>query len=101
MKNSSYSEFKLLISELTLVEFWEQSCIPCQHAEKYLEILQHAYQGKCNIIKINILEEAHLIEIFSITKLPTFILFRNSVEIERVLGFKNKDLVEKMIRSHL
>ncbi|MDD5650019.1 MAG: thioredoxin family protein [Candidatus Nanoarchaeia archaeon] len=101
MKSSSFQEFRTIIASLTLVEFWDTSCAPCIQAEPYLEILQKAYQGRCNIVKINILEEVHLIEIYHVTKLPTFVLFRNCAEIDRVEGFRNKDLVEKIIRSHL
>jgi thioredoxin 1 len=101
MKSLNNKEFQAIIASLTLVEFWSESCEPCIKAEPYLEVLSKAYHGRCNIAKINILEEAHLIEIYHITNLPTFILFENNVEIDRVLGFKNKDLVEKMIRSHL
>lgn len=101
MKNLKFDEFKVNTISLTLVEFWSCSCYACFLAQYHLEQLEKAYCNRCDISKINVTEEAKIIDTYSIKILPTFILFKDSIELERVEGFRNKDIIEKMIRLHL
>jgi thioredoxin 1 len=83
-----------------LLEFWSSSCSSCVEAEKFLLKLEQIYNKKCSFIKISIDQATQLIDQYSISKLPTFILFNNSVEQVRIVGFKNKEKeIEKTIRN--
>jgi thioredoxin-like negative regulator of GroEL len=99
MKNLSFNEIGTLTS-LTLVEFWSTSCHACVLAEPFLLTLEEAYKGRCAIAKLNVFEEAQVIDIYNIKILPTFLLFNDMGCIDKVEGFK-KDFIEKAIRSHL
>jgi thioredoxin-like negative regulator of GroEL len=84
-----------------LIEFWSPLCTVCIKAESFLNKLEQAYKGKIILAKINIDNSAQLNELYSINKLPTFILFKNSVELVRVTGFKNEIELEKAIRQYV
>jgi thioredoxin 1 len=101
MKNLSYEEFKIVVSSKTpvLIEFWSPACFACDKAESYLLKLENAYKNKINIAKININDFVDLIEMYSVSKLPTFILFKETKELMRVVGFGNGDLLEREIRK--
>ena len=92
--------FKQKINEFALIEFWSSACSVCDKAEIYLDKLLKAYSDKIFIAKVNLDKTTQLIETYSITKLPTFILFRNSLEIARIQGFRNEQDIEKMMRQH-
>lgn len=101
MKNLTFDNFKVDTCPLTLVEFWDKNCYACFLAQEYLEDLEKAYKERCVIAKINILEEAQVIEIYSIKLLPTFILFKEGIVLGKIEGFRKKDNIEKLIRSHI
>jgi thioredoxin-like negative regulator of GroEL len=92
--------FNRQIKEFALIEFWSSACSVCDKAEVYLDKLVKAYGSKIFIAKTNLDKTAQFIETYSISKLPTFILFRNSLEIARIQGFRNEQDIEKMIRQH-
>lgn len=100
MKNLNFNEIGTLVG-VTLVEFWSTSCHACVLAEPFLLALEEAYKGRCAIAKINVFEETQVIDIYSIKILPTFILFKDANCLEKIEGFRNKDFIEKAIRSHL
>lgn len=103
MKNLSFKSFEEVIKSNTptLIEFWSPTCFSCIDAEKFLLKLEQAYENRCNLAKVNI-EQGRLITTHNLTKLPTFILFKNSVELARVTGYKNKENdIERIIRLNL
>jgi thioredoxin 1 len=82
-----------------LVEFWSPVCNVCEKAEKYLEKLEQAYKDKIIVVKVNVNDDLQLLELYNIRRIPTFVLFRNSLELARVVGFKSDDEIEKTIRN--
>lgn len=101
MESYSYEVFSNEINkDLTLIEFWHETCSACVLSESFLAELKEAYKAKCSVGKINISEENNLIKTYNISKLPTFILFKNSVVLDRIDGYK-KNEIEKMIRNHI
>jgi thioredoxin-like negative regulator of GroEL len=103
MKDLSLEEFEETIksSTSTLIEFWSPACFACIDAETFLLKLEQAYKNRCNLAKVNV-EQSDLIATYNLIKLPTFILFKNSVELARVTGYKNKENdIERIIRLNL
>ena len=101
MKNLSFEEFKVAIDSVlpVLIEFWSPACFACDKAEPYLIKLENAYKSKFTVAKTNINDAVQLVDMFSISKLPTFILFKETKELMRVVGFGNGDLLEREIRN--
>jgi thioredoxin-like negative regulator of GroEL len=102
MKKLTFDELQTSIKSFipTLVEFWSPVCNVCEKAEKYLEELEYAYQNKIHVSKINVNDELQLLELYSIRRIPTFVLFKNSIELARTVGFKDGNDLEKVIRTH-
>lgn len=102
----SIQEFNEHIStkELALVEFWAPSCHACGIAEEFLEKLQPFYKT-CNMAKFNVenpRETIYIVDKYSINVLPTIILFRDSLELTRIIGFSKKEhVIEKVIRLNI
>lgn len=103
MKNLTLEEFNSSIKSFvpTFIEFWSPLCTVCMKAEGFLNKLEQAYKDKIVLAKINIDDSVQLNEIYSINKLPTFILFKNSIELVRVTGFKNEIELERAIRQYV
>jgi thioredoxin 1 len=105
VKSLTLEEFNLAIKSFVpiLIEFWSQLCTACENAEQYLEKLELVYRGKMIVARVDInnLSLNQLNDVYSINKLPTFILFKNSIELVRVTGFRNEIELEKAIRQYL
>jgi thioredoxin 1 len=84
-----------------LIEFWDPSCTNCSKAEGYMIKLEQAYKGKLQVSKMNISEALVLIDLYSVSRVPTFVLFRSGREITRHVGFRDEMSLEKSIRKFL
>jgi len=100
MKNLTAIELKDFISSLSLIEFFSEECYACFLAESFLVELEKAYENKCKIAKLNVIEHKQIISVYNINKLPTFVLFNNFKELNRGVGFRKSD-IEKMIRFYI
>jgi len=103
MKELTLEEFYTAINSpiLVLIEFWSRQCIYCEKAEEYLIELEQAYKVRIIIAKVNVEMIFQLASMYSISRLPTFILFKNSIEVTRIIGYKNKNDIERLIRLYI
>lgn len=83
-----------------LIKFGKSDqCSACRNADKFLAVLERAYSNKIVFADIEVnLENAQL---FQITKIPVFILYKNKQEKMRVVGFSNQIEFEKQLRIAL
>ncbi len=69
-----------------VVDFWAPWCGPCRAVAPILEDLANEYDGKVQIVKVNVDEEPMLSGQYGVQAIPTMIVFKNGKEIERVIG---------------
>ena len=82
-----------------LVDFYTASCIPCKMVSPIVEQLSIEYDGKIKIVKIEASENVNTSTRFNVTGVPTFILFKNGEELNRMVGMKNKSELEGFIAN--
>ncbi|MCD5407197.1 MAG: thioredoxin [Desulfotomaculum sp.] len=97
-------EFNEKISESNLpilVDFWAEWCGPCKMIAPELEKLADELAGKVRVAKMNVDENRGTPGQFQVMSIPTMILFKGGKEVERVIGFRKKDELVKMIEKYL
>ncbi len=86
---------------LTLVDFWAEWCGPCKMIAPEVEKLADEMAGKAKIAKLNVDENRSIAGEYQVMSIPTMILFKEGKEIERVIGFRKKDELKKLVEKHL
>jgi thioredoxin len=82
----SFDEFISSHPKPILADFWAEWCGPCKMMGPVLDGLAKEWKDKVTIIKVNSETKPHLAQRFGISSIPTLILFKNGVEVHRVLG---------------
>jgi thioredoxin 1 len=86
---------------VVLVDFWAQWCQPCLMQAPVLEEVAKKVNSKAVIGKVNVEHSISLANRFSVQSIPTLILFKNGVEIKRLVGVHSKDVLIKIINSEM
>ncbi len=81
---------------LKLVEFFADWCGFCTRQEPILEEMDKVWIGR-----VNTDENRELAQKFSISSLPSFILFKDGNEVERFQGLHSKFDLMNIITKHL
>ena len=85
--NSDSFEKEVIQSEVpVLVDFWGPSCAPCLALMPHVEGLAEKYGAKLKISKIDASKNRRLCLNLKVFGLPTFLLYKNGKEVERLTG---------------
>lgn len=76
----------------TIAEFGSSTCIPCKQMKPILEKLAAEYEGKLNVVIVEVYDQRELTQQYGIMAIPTQIVFDSSgKEITRHVGFWAKE----------
>jgi len=85
-----------------LVDFWASWCVPSQMMMPVLDRLSEEYEDKkVKIRKLNIDQNPGIRDKYKILGCPTFILFKDGVELTRKVGAQSDKQLREIINSVL
>ncbi|MDR2644601.1 MAG: thioredoxin [Endomicrobium sp.] len=100
--NETNFEKEVLSSDKpVLIDFWAPWCGPCKMLSPIIEEIASQYNGKAKVFKVNTDENMSLSTKFQITSVPCLILFKNGEVLNKIVGFRSKGDIEKLINSAL
>lgn len=83
------------------LDFWAPWCNPCKGMNPIVDELESEYQDQIKFIKVNIDKNTELADKLEVMKIPTFLLFKDGEQVDKMVGeAPKKDLIEK-IEKHL
>ncbi len=74
-----------------LVDFWAPWCQPCLAMEPAIKELATEFDGKVDIVKLNVDENPETSQAFDVMSIPTSMIFKNGKSVERIIGLSAKD----------
>jgi thioredoxin 1 len=95
-------ETEVLRSPLpVLLDFWAEWCGPCRMIAPFLEELAGEYAGRIKIGTVNVDEETSLAGQHGIVSIPTLVLYKDGVEVEKKPGAAPKHEIEAFFHDAL
>jgi len=86
-------------NKVVLVDFWATWCAPCRMMAPVLNDVAAELSGSSHVGKVNIEQFQSLAQKFKVRSIPTLILFKNGIEINRFVGIKSKDFLIQQIKK--
>ena len=97
-------EFNYLVQHtegIAVVDFFATWCGPCKMLAPVFQEVGNELEGKANFYKIDIDASLDIARQFSVSTVPTVIIFRNGEPIERLVGFMPKENLLSKIREYI
>ncbi len=85
--------------KLVIVDFFAEWCGPCQMLSPILFEIEKEYSEKLEIYKVNVDESQECAMRYGITAMPTLLFFKNGEEVERQVGYLEREELEKIVQE--
>ncbi len=100
--NDSTFESEVVNSSIpVLVDFWATWCGPCRKLGPVVDEISEAYDGKVKFVKVNVEQSIETAKKYSISGLPSLLVFKNGEAVERMAGLMPKSTIISNIEKHL
>ena len=99
--DTSFDADVLQSDKPVLLDFWAEWCGPCKAIAPTLDDLAAAYEGKLQIVKMNIDENRATPARFGIRGIPTLMVFKDGQQVATKVGALTKAQITALVDQHL
>ena len=99
-----YKNFDEMLEQLdvpVLVDFYAQWCGPCVMMQPVLEDVAGRLENEAKVAKVDTDKSPRLGARYQVEALPTLILFFKGQPIDRYVGYRNADDLEREVRASM
>lgn len=98
MKIVNKAEFDAIKNNgVLLVDFYADWCGPCKMLGPVLEELASEYEGKVNIVKVNVDDQGELASEYGVMSIPNMFIFKNGEVVKQVVGYQPKAALKQLL----
>ncbi len=98
---SNFTPVVLEADKPVLVDFYTTSCGHCRTIEPVVRQLAAYYEGRAVVARIDAEKSEQISKKYQVDAYPTFLLFKDGREVNRVKGAPRKQTLEALIESQL
>jgi len=84
-----------------LVDFWAPWCGPCRKLSPIIDEIAEDYKGRLKVVKLNTDENVRTAQEYSISGIPSLLIFKNGEAVERLVGLMQKSTLISSIEKYL
>jgi len=84
-----------------LVDYWAEWCGPCKMIAPLLDEVARDYDGKVQVVKVNVDDNPSSAQRFGIRGIPTLTLFKNGAEVAKHVGALSKSQLTSFLDTNL
>jgi len=102
LKSGPFKNFDDMLERVelpVLVDFFAPWCGPCVMMQPILEDLANRFENIARVAKVDTDKSPKLGSRFQVEALPTLILFYKGKEIDRYIGYRTADELDKLVRE--
>ena len=101
INDANFEQEDLNSEQPVVVDFWASWCGPCRKLSPVLDEVATEFAGKVKFVKINTDENIKTAQDYSISGLPSLLVFKNGKALERLVGLMPKSTIITNIEKHL
>ena len=99
--DETFADVVLEASLPAIVDFWAVWCAPCKMIAPILEQIAEEYEGRLQVVKLDIDGNPQTVTQYGVMGIPTLILFKNGAPVEFMQGMRPKAQILSKIEPHL
>lgn len=84
-----------------LVDFWAPWCGPCRKIAPIIDEIAEELKGKLKVVKINTDDNIRTAQEYSISGIPSLLVFKGGEAVERIVGLVQKQALVSSIEKYL
>ena len=88
-------------NSLVVVDCWAAWCYPCRMIAPIVEELAGEYGSVATFGKLDVDENPSTAMRYGIQSIPTILIIKNGVEVDRIIGVVPKAQIETVLKKHL
>ena len=85
--------------KLVIVDFFATWCVPCQMMSEVLRDTEKEYEDVIEVFKVDIDENQETAIRYDVTSMPTLVFFKDGEEVERKIGYIEKEELVSIIED--
>lgn len=97
INKENFNETVIESKGTVVIDFWASWCMPCKMFAPVFEMLADENRN-VTFCKLNVDDEPEIASKFGIQSIPTVVIIKNGIVEEVLVGLRNKDEIEELIK---
>jgi len=99
--DENFDKEVLAENQITLVDFWATWCGPCRKLSPLIDEIAEEYKGKVKFVKIKADENLQAAQKYSISGVPSLLIFKNGEPVERMVNMVPKSIIVSNLNKYV
>lgn len=100
LTSQNFDEKVIKSDKPVLVDFWAEWCGPCKMIGPTIDSISTEYADKLVVGKLNVDNEPTIAQTYGIRNIPTMLIFKGGVVVEKLVGAMAKPALVSKIQQH-